>query len=100
MARLVQLVPSIGIETPIARPVTSQALHQGGSRRINDVLQALQWIGFSDPDDLPNYIVLIDDLITTGSSFKACQRLIHEHYPTLKVYGVFWARTIWQDEEC
>ncbi len=100
LARLVELVPSIGIETPIARAVTAQALHHGGTRRVNHVVQSLQWLGFSDPDDLPNYIVLIDDVITTGSTFKACQRLIHQQYPTLKVYGVFWARTVWPEATC
>lgn len=39
----------------------------------------------------PN-IVLFDDLLTTGSHFKACQRLLKERFPDCTVSGLFIGR--------
>ncbi len=36
---------------------------------------------------------LIDDVLTNGAHFKACQRKIQEFAPGHRVVGVFWART-------
>ena len=41
------------------------------------------------------YVILIDDVITTGTTFKACKDVIFEKNPSLtNVIGVFWARAI------
>ena len=37
-------------------------------------------------------IVLFDDLLTTGSHFKACQRLLQERFPECTVSGLFIGR--------
>lgn len=56
----------------------------------------LEWIS----DELGNLdngnatIIILDDVITSGASYKACKKIIHEHYPNLEVYGVFWAVTV------
>ena len=92
LAHLHQLNPAIRIECPIDRHTTAQALHLGGSRTIDDVAATLQWNGFQT---VPGAIVLIDDIITCGTNFKACQRLIQQKHPGLKVHGAFWARTVW-----
>lgn len=94
LSEVVAKRPSIRIECPIVRETTAEALHHGGSRRVADVLRTLRWIGFCQ---IPNYVVLIDDVITCGSHFKACQRLIVNNHPQIKIYGVFWARTVWLD---
>ena len=38
-------------------------------------------------------IVVFDDVVTTGSGFKAMKRLLSERFPGVKVIGVFIART-------
>jgi hypothetical protein len=90
--RLGKLNPTLRIGRPIDRHTTAQALHQGGSRTIDEVAATLQWNGFQTA---PSAVVLIDDIITCGTNFKACQRLIQKHHPGLKVHGAFWARTVW-----
>lgn len=40
----------------------------------------------------PRMIALVDDLLTTGCSFKACQSLIADHLPDVPVIGLFVAR--------
>lgn len=40
------------------------------------------------------WVVLIDDVITSGSHFKVCKNLILEKFSEKKIAGVFWAKTI------
>jgi len=41
-----------------------------------------------------NGIVIFDDVITTGSGFKAMQKLITDTYKNVQIIGLFLARTI------
>ena len=42
--------------------------------------------------NVPEFIVLFDDVITTGAHFKACKQILLENFPNVKVVGVFVAR--------
>lgn len=44
-------------------------------------------------DPTPTSVVIFDDVITTGSGFKAMKRLISERFPKARVVGIFIART-------
>ncbi len=44
----------------------------------------------SDPE--PNVIILFDDVLTTGSHFKACKALLEERFPNAEIAGMFVAR--------
>ena len=46
---------------------------------------------FSSP---PTHIVIFDDVITTGSGFKAMKRILNKSYPSAVIIGIFIARTI------
>ena len=39
-------------------------------------------------------IFLIDDVITTGCSFKVCKEMLAERFPTASVTGMFVARRV------
>lgn len=41
-----------------------------------------------------NNIIIFDDVITTGASFKAAQRKLKEVYPDARVIGIFIARSV------
>lgn len=49
-----------------------------------------------DPDlrvrEVPREVAIFDDLLTTGCHFKAMQSIIHDHWPTVLVSGIFIAR--------
>lgn len=65
--------------------------HCGGSRKPQDLYHQ---IVFKNPlYSFKEYIFLIDDVLTTGGHFKACQQKILSLYPTNKVYGIFLAKT-------
>jgi predicted amidophosphoribosyltransferase len=39
-------------------------------------------------------IVIFDDVITTGSTYKAAKNILKEHFPNNKIVGLFLARAI------
>ena len=80
------------IEYPITRKMTTQSVHDGARRNPATICIDLEWKGFQA---VPDSMFLIDDVITTGAHFKACQQLIREHHSEIEIVGLFWARTIW-----
>lgn len=45
----------------------------------------------------PQRIALFDDVLTTGAHFKASQKILEEHYPGVRVGGVFIARRVFEE---
>jgi hypothetical protein len=89
-----QFLPALVIERPFEVTESHQSAHTGGGRGPEEFYQLLKWKGLRF---VPPQIVLIDDVITSGSHFKACQRLINEHHPAIEIAGVFWAKVIWPE---
>jgi hypothetical protein len=95
---LSRIRPDLIAKRPILRETSCVAVHQGGKRKRTEIRATLGWRGFKD---VPGSLVLIDDVITAGAHFKVCKGMIHEVHLALPVFGVFWARTIWpEDEPC
>jgi len=47
------------------------------------------------PGYLPRkYVVLVDDMLTTGTHFKACKNLVLQAYPNVNVVGIFVSRRV------
>ena len=76
---------------PFSFKTSHKSAHLGGTRDIDEIYNSLNWHGLEENEGLEK-IVLIDDMITSGSHFKACQKLILEHHPDIRVIGVFWTR--------
>ncbi|WP_291174423.1 hypothetical protein [Gimesia sp.] len=91
------LCPHAKVVRPIERTINRTPAHLSGGNRpsVEDVYESLTWEGLVVP---PTTLILIDDIITAGTSFKACKRLALHNNIQLEVYGVFWARTIWIDD--
>lgn len=92
------LRPKLRVCEPIVRTTSIAAVHTSdeGRPRPHEVIQTLEWD--DDYNDLA-HLVLIDDVLTTGAHFKACQQLALDHIPGLQVIGVFWAKTIWTNDD-
>jgi hypothetical protein len=91
-----KLHPTLRIEEPFLARRSLQPAHKGGTRNPQMIYDNLEWVGLSREI---KQIVLIDDVITTGAHFKACQRILTERVPQIATFGVFWAKTVWQDED-
>ncbi len=44
--------------------------------------------------DPKHNVVLVDDVITEGAHFKACQSLLRQRFPNSRITGLFIARTL------
>lgn len=97
LKKLGKLRPTLHIVEPLRVKKTLPAVHLGGDRKSSIFYNNLEWLGGLPID--ANHLVLVDDVITTGSHFKACQKMVLENVPTIKVFGIFWAKTIWPDRD-
>lgn len=71
------------------RKASTPSLHSGeGDRDSDSIASSLTW---NPPDEFIK-IAIVDDIITTGASYKACQQLVLEWSPTCEILGFFWAR--------
>ena len=86
------------IEMPIVlKENIKSASREKGSRKVDEIYRYYEWQGFTNK--VPGSIILVDDVVTTGGHFMACKRFIHKKFPNIKIYGVFWSRTISEDEQ-
>ncbi len=88
---------SIVLVEPIVTLATTQAAHLGGTRNPQAIYANFKWMG--GLSTTASHIIFVDDVITTGSHFKACKRMVLENHPGIKVIGVNWARTVWPSND-
>ena len=87
------------LETVEAREQAKRADHRPS---IDDLAASMQLVELDMPP--PSNIILLDDVITNGTTFKAAQRLLLPHFPNAKIVGLFVARRVlppidWGDED-
>ncbi len=71
--------------------------HVTGNRRLT-VQEHIDNFIFDDSkiNPLPRTIIIFDDVITTGATFKAAQSILQKKYPKILIIGIFIARSIKQ----
>jgi hypothetical protein len=52
------------------------------------------YINDNEANPEPDLILVFDDVLTTGSHFKAIKLVLGERFPAAKIYGVFLARAV------
>ncbi|WP_145203803.1 phosphoribosyltransferase [Sphingobium sp. B2] len=70
------------------------AAHQNDTARDPVALQAQLSLRTEHFANLPQIVFLVDDMLTTGCSFRACKDMILSKLPNTKVIGLFVARRI------
>jgi predicted amidophosphoribosyltransferase len=70
------------------------AMHVNQNTRDPDALRAT--IGIRTPllANSPAQVVLLDDVLTAGCSFKVCKGILQEVWPKAEIYGIFVARRV------
>ena len=98
--RLMQMLQVLGtglqldIREMIAQRESTEAAHSTEVRPRVDELCDNYSIEESLVDPPPRVIGIIDGVLTTGSHFKAAQRLLRHRFPAVKIHGIFVARRI------
>jgi predicted amidophosphoribosyltransferase len=87
--KLKELRSKIVIENPVSIKFSMRASHKGGPRLINDLFENYGWDGLKN-NEIGN-LYIIDDIITTGSHYKAFKNFIMKHRPGIEIIGLFWA---------
>lgn len=75
----------------VLQPANRAPLH-AGEKRSPQKLYASYEFDQSMVAPPPSMIAIFDDVLTTGASFKAMQRLLREKFPSVPIVGVFVAR--------
>lgn len=83
--------PSLLIRPLLERTCCVKPLHAGGPRSVDAQMASMRIARSSGA--LPPTVVVIDDVLTSGCTFKACKRIL-AGAGVQTVVGVFWTRTV------
>ncbi|MCA6105169.1 hypothetical protein [Bradyrhizobium australafricanum] len=95
--RMVQVCRAIRAATPpdvreLVEQIASMDTFKGGNRRSPAELKQNYRIAENQLQNLRGIVGVVDDVLTTGSHFKAVKELILERAPQTRVIGLFVAR--------
>lgn len=95
LGKVKELEKKLDLRELLLIKTSRDAAHIPGSKRpkIQELLTDL-YIDEGAAEPAPNAIVVFDDVITSGASFKAAQALLQKRYPNVPIIGVFIARNI------
>lgn len=98
--RITQVIQSIDTIEPVdCRELVLQirsmaAFHLSSDRPGPEELESLYRVDANLIEPSPTYIVLIDDILTTGSHFKATKRCLRRTFTDVPIVGYFVARRV------
>lgn len=89
-----KLKPSIDIRKLVRQVDSRKAMHEGEEHRSPETLYAHYEMDTTLLYPTPDIVAVFDDVLCTGSSYKAVKRLLAENIKGVQVMGVFVARRI------
>lgn len=89
-------VPTIDIRQLLVQDGERPAQHEDSTRRSPDELRATMRVDRAQlATPLRPHVIIVDDVLTLGASFKAAQGIIAGLPGVQTIQGLFLARTVW-----
>lgn len=98
--RMTQMIREIDNAHPvdcrelIVQAESTDAAHDSDDRPNPDELQALYTVDASLIEAPPTHVIVVDDVLTTGSHFKAMKSILRQVFPNVLIVGYFVARRV------
>jgi len=84
---------AVAVEKALDTKMPHTPAHSGGSRNIAEIQNNTSYIPLQSR---PEWIILVDDVLTTGAHFRAWKEILVRHNPGSKVIGLFLALHMWK----
>jgi len=94
------IAPGVDVRELIVATVGRDAAHECDDRPGPDALRATLAIQTNLLNPAPEMVILVDDMLTTGCSFRVCKSMIQEELPGVPVAGLFVARRVIEHGAC
>ena len=97
MVRMLNLIqtPPVDVRVLIVQNQSMLAAHGSENRPPPQILRSAYRLETSLMEKAPiNCIAIVDDVLTTGSHFKAAQLMLNAHVPEVPIFGIFVARRV------
>lgn len=95
LMKVKELEKALDLREFILRKTSRDAAHMPGSRRPTvQELSTDLYVDETIADPIPEGIVVFDDVITSGASFKVVQSLLQKRYTNVLIIGISVARNI------
>lgn len=100
LARCQRLNPATDYRELVLQTESTEANHlEAAPRQRPADLEAIYAINRVDDRPLREYVIVLDDMLTTGSHFVAMRNTIHRAFPGQHVAGLFVARRVLQAQD-
>jgi hypothetical protein len=90
-SELSKIRPCLDVIWPVSSKITITPAHIGGYRNPKNIEENYQFDGFKE--NAPDFILVFDDVLTSGAHFRAFKDFLIKSGYSGKVYGVFWAKS-------
>ena len=88
--------PGLDVRELIDQAGDREPAKKSTAKRDVDALYKGYQLNASAKQPPPKLLIVFDDVVTTGASFRAMDRRLREEFPGIRVVGVFLARRILQ----
>ena len=92
--------PPIDVRELVVQTVSTDPVHDSEDRLSPDQIVAIYGIdeALTTPD-VRSGIMIVDDVLTTGSHFRAARTMLSERFPSAHIAGMFIARRVPEAED-
>jgi hypothetical protein len=95
MAQVARAIgPGVDLREVLYTAQPREPMHANQNHRDPDALRASLAVRQAALGQPPAQVILLDDVLTTGCSFRVCKAMLAEVWPQASVFGVFVARRV------